>query len=282
MDDLKVKLDTNQIFTEFFKLRDWKARSLGIGGLYLLVVLILIFTTFPIVFFGMGEVLLVALMIVFLILFSSICFLILQFYLAGYKLDIISVMNDNKEVENVPYLSDFGRRIIQGFKLSFSRGVYILIPTLFTFLGSFISSFSESFVATSGESMSEGFWGLLIIGYAVSGIGAILQFLTRLFFYPLLTARFVANDYRIGDTVNLSQVMNTMKLNIKELLIIGGLIFLTQFVFLIAFYMSGLLIFLCVGLFLFPVVLSVGTVYLQHFEARVVSNLVNSPIINEG
>lgn len=276
---MKVKFDTNVIFTEFFKLRDWKARSLGIGGLYLLIVMVGMGAYAMVILFGLGGMVFALLLFFIMGLFIIIIIFGLQFYLAGYRLDLIEVMKVNGEVENVGHLTDYGRRITQGFKLNLSLWSYILIPTLIMLTGSLVNSFSTQLIDGSGNSLNDGYWMLLIIGYSISGLGTLLQFLTRLFFYPLLTARFVNNESRIADTINLTQVIDTVRSNIKELLIVGGLIFLAQTIVMFAIYMSAFFILLCVGLFLFPVAVAVGTVYMQHFEARMVTSLLNSSII---
>lgn len=280
MNDLKVKIDINQIFTEFFKLNDWKARSLGIGGLYILIAILSLGGYGFVILLGLGGVLLAFLLMILMGLFLIIVFFTIKFYLAGYRLDLIKVMQQNGEVENVSHLTDFGRRVTEGFKLNISLWAYILIPTLVTFVGSLINSLSAQLMDTSGSSFGEGYWVFLIIGYSISGIGALLQFLTRFFFNPLLTARFVKNDSRIADTINMTEVLTALRSNFKELLVVGGLIFLAQTIVMFAIYMSAFFILLCIGLFLFPVAVSVGTVYMQHLEARLVTSILNSSIVN--
>lgn len=278
---MKVKIDTNVIFTEFFKLSDWKQRSMGIGGMYL-IISVLGMALFALTIFLMLGGVLFAFLLFFLIgLILLVTHLILQFYLAGYKLDLINVMQHDGQIESVGHLTDFGRRITQGFKLNLSLWAYILIPTLVLLVGSFVNSFSSQFMETTGDPLSAEYWIFLISGNAVIWLGTFLQFLTRLLFFPLLTARFVNNEGRIADTINMSAVLNAIKLNFKEILIVGGLIFLAQTIVMFAIYMSAFFILLCVGLFLFPVALSVGTVYMQHFEARMVTSLLNSSVVKE-
>lgn len=281
MNDLNMKIDTNKVFTEFFKLRDWKSRSLGIGGLYLIFLTTIFIAYLFFIFLGLGEVILAAFFMILVIIATLIGFLILQFYLAGYKLDLIKVMTKNGEVESVGYLANYGTRISQGFKLNLSFWAYILIPTMISFIGGFVNGFSTELIETAGFSLNDGYWIFVFIGYGISAVGGLLQFLTRLFFYPLITARFLANDFRIADTINLSQVVNTVRSNFKELLIIGGLIFLVQAIITFSVYMSAFLVLLCIGLFLFPVVVAIGSIYMVHFEARMVSSIINSPIINQ-
>jgi len=278
---MKVKIDTNVIFTEFFKLSDWKQRSIGIGGMYL-IISVLGMALFALTIFLMLGGVLFAFLLFFLIgLILLVTHLILQFYLAGYKLDLINVMQNNGQIESVAHLADYGRRITQGFKLNLSQLAYILIPTLILFVGSFVNSFSSQFMETTGDPLSAEYWIFFISGNAVVWLGTFLQFLTRLLFFPLLTARFINNEGRIADTINMNAVLNAIKLNFKEILIVGGLIFLAQTIVMFAIYMSAFFILLCVGLFLFPVALSVGTVYMQHFEARMVTSLLNSSVVKE-
>lgn len=278
---MKVKIDTNVIFTEFFKLSDWKQRSIGIGGMYL-IISVLGMALFALTIFLMLGGVLFAFLLFFLIgLILLVTHLILQSYLAGYKLDLINVMQNNGQIESVAHLADYGRRITQGFKLNLSQLAYILIPTLILFVGSFVNSFSSQFMETTGDPLSAEYWIFFISGNAVVWLGTFLQFLTRLLFFPLLTARFINNEGRIADTINMNAVLNAIKLNFKEILIVGGLIFLAQTIVMFAIYMSAFFILLCVGLFLFPVALSVGTVYMQHFEARMVTSLLNSSVVKE-
>lgn len=279
MNDLKVKININQIFTEFFQLRDWKARSFGIGGIYLLIVTLGVMVTTMVFLFGLGEILLAFLLMFISILFLFVVLFLFQFYLAGYKLDLIKVMQKNEEVESVGYLTDFTSRVTQGFKLNMSLWAYILIPTLIILVGSLVSSLSTPFVDATSNSFGAEYWFFLITANSISAFGTFLQFLTRLLIYPLVTARFVNNDYRIADSINMSQVLNTLRSNIKELLVVGGLIFLAQTIVMVAIYMSAFFILLCLGLFLFPIAVAVGTVYIQHFEARMVTSMLNSSIV---
>ncbi|HRO64637.1 MAG TPA: DUF4013 domain-containing protein [Candidatus Dojkabacteria bacterium] len=278
---MKVKIDTNVIFTEFFKLSDWKQRSLGIGGMYLIISVLGMALFALTIFLMLGDLLFAFLLFLVIGLILLVTHLIVQLYLAGYKLDLVKVMQHDGQIESVAHLADYGRRITQGFKLNLSQLAYILIPTLILFVGSFVNSFSSQFMETTEDPLSAEYWIFLISGNAVVWLGTFLQFLTRLLFFPLLTARFINNEGRIADTINMSAVLNAIKLNFKEILIVGGLIFLAQTIVMFAIYMSAFFILLCVGLFLLPVALSVGTVYMQHFEARMVTSLLNSSVVKE-
>ena len=177
MANLQIQHDVNSVFTNFFQLKDWKKRSLNLGGVFLVFLLTYILLYVLIIFASFSDIqevsAVVFIIVVLLFLVVTFGFIVLQLFISGYQLDLIDAKRDGNLFENVAFLSDYERRVTHGFKLFLSKLVYMIIPILVYFSGyflMFVSTALTNSMSSSGNSdpigllMILGSWGLIFIG----------------------------------------------------------------------------------------------------------------------
>lgn len=273
----RTKHDWGTIFSEFFQLKDWKQRSLYIGGLYL--VLFSAWIMFNIAFFiglSSGFSALILLILFLLAQTPLVLIVVYSLYLNGYQIELAGMMLEEKQLEDLNYFADYTARIKQGCKLLLSVSIYNIIPFLiiisgymFIILLSIIQDSRSGFVEPGVSYIS-------MLGSILSFIlllgGVVLQMFVQFIITPLITARFIIKK-SISTTIDFFEVKRHTERYILDLLLIGLIMYIIQTLYSFALYFSLITVFICVGLFLFPVIFAVGVVYSLHVRARIISNL---------
>jgi len=272
----RTKHDWGTIFSEFFQLKDWKQRSLYIGGFYL--ILFSLWILFNVVFFISGSTGLNELIVLILYFFAQTPLVLISLYslyLYGYQIELVNFMLEDKPIENLNFFVNYQTRIKQGFKYFLSLGVYNIPPFVIMITG---YAFIMIFVMQSSNSIfvEPGVPYFPIVGLILSGIfilgGIVLQLLVQFVINPLIAARFI-NTKNIISTIDFAEVRRDARLHMSDLFLIGLIMYILQMVYSFALYISLITVFICIGLFLFPLIMIVGAVYSLHFRARMIANL---------
>jgi hypothetical protein len=269
---LKIHLDLAVVLKEFFELKDWKQRSLYLGGIYTLI---------SAIFWGyyvMGS-MLMAIPILGIFLFFipigliAIFMMAFYVYLVGYRLDVAEAYRSGNSIEEVDYMGNYSVRLKKGVILGSAQFVYSLPIIIFLVIGYAGLLFSVVSIQETPYYGSESlaFFGMLF-SVLILCLGAVLQMAIQLLIVPILHANFLKyNDF--SKLFDFGYMWKLIKENWLDSVLIWAIMSLLNFIIVSATYFSGFLVFLCIGLFVLPVVIAISTVYRQHVQARLVGEL---------
>ncbi len=280
----KYQLDLSKSLRSFTDLKDWQNRLLYIGGAYFLMVFgwIIISVVFiiPVLGIFIGCILGVALFI-FSIAFS--------FYIEGYRLELIAAVSKGQGMETVHFNTNFTERMVKGFWILSARQLYLLpiiILMILSFMPAFIgiiSSPSTYMTSCSGVnpcSHTDSTATLLTITssllfYVTILVGIVYQAFVRYVIEPGMMIAYL-KDGKFGSMFKLKEIWRFDKRNWENLLLYLAMTMLIGFVMSFVISIAGVLIFLCVGIFLLPVVLGFQLAYQLHFDSYVIGELARN------
>lgn len=274
MSKLKIHLDLAVVLKEFFELKDWKNRSLYIGGIYTLISAIF----WGYYFFGsmllaiplLGIILFIIPMLligVFMMAFSA--------YLVGYRLDVAQAYRSGQSIEEVDYMGSYSTRLKKGILLASAQFIYTLPVVLVLAIGYVGILFSAVAIQDNPYSGSESLAFLgMIFSALILCVGIAVQMTIQMLLVPMLQANYVKNN-NFAKLFDLGYMWKLVKENWMDSILIWAIMSLINFIIIAATYFSGFLILLCIGLFVLPVVMAISTVYRQHVQARLVGELAN-------
>src|SRR3989304_7528208 len=105
-------VNVSEAIGHFFKLKDWQMRSLYLGGVMMVAIVVYLVLSFlsliPIVGWIIACVGFIAL---------PVFFVIFLLYLQGYKIDIAQAVVHDREIDEIAPFANYGRRVAKGFKL---------------------------------------------------------------------------------------------------------------------------------------------------------------------
>lgn len=274
MSKLKIHLDLAVVLKEFFELKDWKNRSLYIGGIYTLITAIF----WGYYFFGS---MLLAIPLLGIILFFipmlliGVSMMAFSAYLVGYRLDVAQAYRSGKSIEEVDYMGSYSIRLKKGILLACAQFIYTLPVVLLFAIGYGGILFS---VVAMQESLYSGSESLTFLGMLFSAlilcVGAVVQMIIQMLLVPILHANYVKNN-DLAKLFDFGYLWKLVKENWMDSIFIWAIMSLINFLIVSAVYLSGFLVILCIGLFLLPLVLAISTVYKQHVQARLIGELAN-------
>jgi len=271
---LKIHLDLAVVLKEFFELKDWKNRSLYIGGIY---------TLFSAIFWGyyfFGSMLL-AIPLLGIILFFIPMLLIGVFmmafsaYLVGYRLDVAQAYRSGQSIEEVDYMGSYSIRLKKGILLASAQFIYTLPVVLVLAIGYVgillsVTAFQNNpFASNESPALL-----VMIFSALILCVGIAVQMTIQMLLVPILQANYVKNN-NFAKLFDLGYMWKLVKENWMDSILIWAIMSLINFIIITATYFSGFLILLCIGLFVLPVVMAISTVYRQHVQARLVGELAN-------
>lgn len=274
MSKLKIHLDLAVVLKEFFELKDWKNRSLYIGGIY---------TLFSAIFWGyyfFGSMLL-AIPLLGIILFFIPMLLIGVFmmafsaYLVGYRLDVAQAYRSGQSIEEVDYMGSYSIRLKKGILLASAQFIYTLPVVLVLAIGYVgillsVTAFQNNpFASNESPALL-----VMIFSALILCVGIAVQMTIQMLLVPILQANYVKNN-NFAKLFDLGYMWKLVKENWMDSILIWAIMSLINFIIITATYFSGFLILLCIGLFVLPVVMAISTVYRQHVQARLVGELAN-------
>lgn len=268
---MKLKIDFEALFKNFFELSDWKDRTFKLAGLGLVVmVLTFIIIGISMLFFFIPIVgfifFLLAIPAVVLLYFGYIA------YMGGYEIDLILAMRNGKPVTSVVPLDKYKQRIGRGLRVLAASALYLApayaITTGFSFFTSILS-------AGAGE-MSEEFGGLIgvitLMFIPIYILVIIYELLVSFLLIPVITAEY-SRTLSFKSMLNFSRIFAFIRNNVKDVLWVALVLYLFSLIVGIVIGFSFLTIFLCIGIIVMPIVVGIGYVYLIHVRADVLSKL---------
>lgn len=264
-------LDIAAAIKHFFELPDWKQRSLYFGGAYLIAVVVYIIAIFlfmiPLVgcFIGFGLILLV-----------FIYFILFTLFIQGYMYDLVKVIAKDEDPQSVLLLDKYKERIKHGFKITLANLVYFLPIIILNIVAYGLIFLILPLLESSNFDVSvvAGLWmGLSMIGmYVIMGVSFIYQMLQVFFVYPA-SLYIYFSEGTLKAMLDIPRVWKFIKDNVFNLLIVSAIIFGAGMMFYFASFIAGVLIFLCIGIILVPIVYGIGGTWILHTYSHLLGQL---------
>ena len=194
-------------------------------------------------------------------------------YLVGYRLDVAEAYRSGNSIEAVDYMGSYSIRLKKGMLLASAQFVYSL-PVIFVLAIGYVGLLFS--VVSIQENPYYGRESLAFLGMIFSVLilclGVVLQMIIQVLIVPILHANFLKNN-DFSKLFNFSYMWNLIKENWLDSVLIWAIMSLLNFIIVSATYLSGFLVFVCIGIFVLPIVLAISTVYRQHVQARLVGEL---------
>lgn len=278
----------SEIFTSFFKLKDWKKRTVYVG--------LPVATSFMLfaVSFGMFIILVmqdspktpvsVSLLWFFLYLISIPIMLLTSLSAIGYRIKHSESVRDGVELYNLYSVRNFLSRVKHAIILNIFFVIYQIVPIILIILGYFLT-----FVAiVMGDIETNASSIFIILSYILIIAGALLQTVIEFILYPLVCARYINASSRM-DVANFLQTWSDFRKQISKILLIALLIYVLQSMILPIVYVL-VIVFLVIGVVFSPFYLvfaglavliclpflSIGSVYSQHVQGEMIGSLARS------
>ena len=283
---LKFQLDLGKSLRSFIDMKDWQNRLLFTGGAYMIMI------------FGWivaSVVFLIPLLGIFLGCFLTIVLLVFSiafsFYIEGYRLELITAASKGQSMESVHVNTNYQERIIKGFWILSARQLYLLpiiILSILSFMPAVIGILSSpsAYMATCAgtapcsHSSIDTTASLLtitssILFYVVILLGIVYQAFIRYVIEPGMIIMYL-KEGTFGSMFKLKQIWRFDKRNWENLLIYLAMTMIIGFVMSFVVSIAGLLVFLCIGIFLLPVVLAFQLTYTLHFDSYVIGEFAKN------
>lgn len=265
-------LDISTSLTFFFKLKDWKRRILYIG----------VIPTFTMLFFSIGIFLsLIPITIILriiggiVILFAALISILHQVYVLGYLIEIMISVSKNQSIEKINVSKFTSKRLKRGGKVMLAQQIYNLPVILVSLLSYFLIFSPIIFINTTDEENP------LVVIFSIIAIlvfiiimiiSSVYQMFYATFIFPSSIYSFITNE-SFKSLFNFKLIKSFIKYNWKNLiyftLILIGMGMIFNFIYMINYF----LIFLCIGIFLLPIILSVGSTYIGHTIAHILGQI---------
>lgn len=279
--------DLSKILTHFFKLRDWKERTLCIGLPVSISFMMFVLTGGIFLFLLMNDMIpptgITALMFL-LNMLSVPILLITSMASSGYKIKQGEAFRDGVEIHRLYSIRNFFSRIKHAFILKILFLMYQIIPMCIVVFG-YVLLFIASIMG-SGDSAPGVI--LILLGYVVMMTGSIIQTILEFLLYPLVTARYI-NESNFVDVVDYSKIWLNLRKHTKSVLLIvlvnyllRSVILPTIYVFLIMFLVVGVIIvplylpFAVLAVIIFIPILATGMVYAEHTQGVMIGYLAKT------
>lgn len=273
-------LDIGRSLTYFFRLPDWQDRTIFLGGLAvatgLVYILGLVLAFIPLigVFIFCGLMILVPLMTV-----------LLNFYLDGYQLELIEAISSGKDVTSVKASANYQQRLMHGLKLGLANVVYnipliivgvvsyavFLAPVMF--LAAFGDNNPES-TTVAEELATLSLFGSTMLFYGVAALAWIYQVLIEYVINPLMIVMYY-KERSIRGALRIKKMWKLLQSRWMHVLVYALLLFAISMMIGILTMVSGILIFLCIGLLLLPVIVAISRTYLVHVKADLIAQMLD-------
>lgn len=272
------QIDIAESLQFFFKLPDWKERTIWIGGVSIasLVFYFLAFVLFFIPFIGWA-----CGCVVFILL--GLFFLLFWIYILGYQFEIIKAVAKGKKIDSVKINVYDSERLKCGFKI-FIGSLVQNIPTIVLYgLGYgliLIPSVLLGFTSNSGVSDSDslspslalvGIFGMFL-GYIPFGIAWLYMMFQQFFFYPASICLYFKEE-QISSMLKVREIWDLIKKNWISLLLYLAITFGIGMILYFVYMISIFLILLCIGIVLIPIVMAVAMSIIIHIQAHMLGQL---------
>ncbi|KXK27084.1 MAG: hypothetical protein TR69_WS6001001110 [candidate division WS6 bacterium OLB20] len=267
-------IDLGRSLKSFFELPDWQERTLFIGGLF--VGLMLLYVLF-----------LVTMFIPLIGIIASCCFLVMfplvsmavNFYVDGYRTELTDALVAGKTADSVRVSGNYQERIITGFKLGVSNLIYN-IPLILLYVVGYVMLIAPVFAVSIGSAANDELSGLAMLTllsttlmfYVFILIGWFWQIVQMYLIYPVMFI-FFRKERSIRDALRVRKMVSFVRNNYMNVLIYSLVMLGIALLFGMAMMVSVLLVFLCIGIIIAPVVFAVGTTYTIHLQADMLAQM---------
>ncbi len=269
---MKSTIDIKKAIENFFKLPDWAMRVLMIGGPVVLGVTMYYIGSFLAIIPFIGMV---------ISCFVSIAvfafYIIYQIFIKGYQYDLIKTVAENKNVEFVAVYDFSSERMTNGLKLILATIIYN-IPTVALYAFAFTAIFLGMFLLPNSSDSSQGLLS------TTGGIIAMIAFLVLILFaivYQLIcqfvlipSATYLYHKHQnITSMFKFRELWTFIKSNSMNLILFGAVSFGISIAFSVLYLISSLLILVCIGILIFPVVWAFQMTFLPHVKAHMLGQM---------
>jgi len=264
-------IDIKQSLEFFFKLPDWKMRTLWIGGitalLIALYVIVMLFWFVPIIGWIIGCC---------LIFFLAVGYLVFWIGIIGYQYEIIRRVKQNKPIETLKFNLFKKEQFRHGLKLFLGDALYS-IPALvlysltygFMFLPVLFVGQTESNSTSASELLILPF---MLISYLPMFLGWFYLMFQQFFIFPSIRVVYTRNE-KFSDMFDFKHIWRFIKKNLVNFLLYFAIFFaimmLMQFLFMLSFF----LIFICIGILVTPILISISVTYFVHVQAHIIGQM---------
>lgn len=277
-------IDISKSLRHFFDLKDWQARAVFFGGVYVLIFVASFALTF-ISFFVRIIPIVGWILSCFFSLAPAVFSFVFYLYVEGYRVDVIKAVASKQSVEAVAYNADYIRRVKAGVKIFLANLVYYL-PLMVIVVIAFFFMFGSTFlVATTTPSdyssgardsvSAVGAFGVLgtsLLFYAVIFLGIIYQTIVTYIINPPMYV-FFSRKGTVRSMLQFGGIWLFIKKNWMNMLIYAAITFGVAFVSGMLLLVSVFSIIVCIGIILFPVVYALTTTYIIHLQADMLGQL---------
>lgn len=269
------QIDVEKAIRSFIDLPDWQERTLVLGGLMfglmLLYILLFISSLIPLI----GFVAICLLVFVFPILAIFV-----NFYIDGYKLELVDALVKGKSMQTVPVSDNYSDRIFAGAKLGVANLFYNIPLIILYVVGYFLFFAPILLLAASSSTGNEGteavaavsFLGSTILFYVFILIGWVWQMFQTFVIYPVMFIMY-RKERSLGAAVKVGGLMSFVRNNAMSILLYTLIMFGFSLVFGIIISVSAFTVFLCVGIVLLPIVFALGMSYSIHLQAELLAQM---------
>jgi hypothetical protein len=285
-------IDLLKTFNFFFKSKNWFSTLLTIGGIVLLLYLSMIFAYFlffvPIIAAGSDAgpaVALISMLLICLTWFGIlVATIVMGLYLKGKSIIIYKHLckGDNKYAtfDTLPKDS-FSETISQGIKFWIVNIFYnlpLIVGYIVFYIGFFFLMGSIPFLEQGNMSSDSPsiavliFFGLFYMGiFALVGFQTVYLYFVNFAIKPIVFDRISKYGYK--SCFSIFQILREFKANIGHYLL-GSLFLLVLYVFwFIIYYANFFLVFLCIGVFLFPFVFGLFYIIQIYLEPHLIHQI---------
>jgi hypothetical protein len=272
----KKNINIMESLSHFFRLPDWQDRCLKLGGVYAgltaLNMIIGIATAIPFIgifcsFFQFGI---------------SILVFIFGIYLQGYRYEVTKAYVSNSKIEDIKPLDRYVERFATGLQLLLCNLVYSM-PAIILYLiaiGTFFIPFIFDSSLESSGGLPDGLvFALIVTAFIPVMLGILWQSLVEYFIVPAVTNEFLKEE-SLAAMFRLKNVWKFIRRNVLSLLIYLAISIVLGGILAILYLTSWLLVFLCIGIFLLPVLMAITIPYMAHFQAHVIAQMAEGKTAN--
>jgi len=274
-------IDVIESLKYFFKLNDWIERCLLIGGTPLIGIVIYLISFLFAFIPAIGPCIFCCLLT--LLALAGIAYGV---YLTGYKYALIKALVSDKNVEEIKVFDNINERFKKGLKILLGNLVYIspliiayIISYLIMFVPIFLGNIFNDNNQTDKSIISNIFafssFIMLFISYIPMFLGWVYQVFFQYFLKPSSVVIF-SKDKKIRSMLNFKECWQFLKSNFVNLLSLLAVNICLSLIFGILLTTSMVLIFICIGIVIIPILVAFFTTYILHIQAHLIGQLIKN------
>ncbi|MCA9382960.1 DUF4013 domain-containing protein [Candidatus Dojkabacteria bacterium] len=267
-------IDVEKAVRFFFELPDWKDRALKFAGVYLAAYVVLIIV-YVLGFVASIIPILGALLFCGSFILVWLGMIAINFYFQGYKIEVTEAVAAGKKVEDIVILDKYQERVKEGAKLSIASFIYML-PSVILYFAAYAMMFIP-LILTDGGGQNEEPSGIFLVGmllfYVLFFIGWILQMIVQFAIFPAIWATY-SLEHNFKKSISPEVLWSFIKDNYINIILFLAITMGMSMVMGFAAMLSLVLVLLCIGIVLYPLVFIVGGALIMHAQAHMVGQMI--------